>query len=246
MKGDALVFVRPNLYSKEKSRYEKEVFLSMAICLTIFASLSFAGVWEDNFNDGKADGWSEVAGDWKVDDGAYHQTVTEAVYQKSVYKDMELSDFTVEVDVNIAEMSAASTSVAAGLLLRTDDEGSAGYRFWIRADSNGFQFSIWQNNAFSNLMNDPNQVAESGTYYHLKVQMEGYVFSAWLDDELMVDEYEDTSKLFESGLVGFINYNADCYYDNLTISGDRLPQIWPSLRWKSSQPNGAISRLSNY
>ena len=40
----------------------------VSILLMILGSISFAGVWVDNFDDGKADGWDEIAGEWEVDD----------------------------------------------------------------------------------------------------------------------------------------------------------------------------------
>jgi hypothetical protein len=201
---------------------ERIPLMMLAISLMIIASISHAGEWEDRFEDGNADGWNEVTGDWAVKDGAYEQSIMEAEYQKSILDLDDITDFTLEVDVAILESSAASTSVAAGVLVRTDDEGTSGYRIWGRPDQHGFQFSVWQDNTFQHVITDAAAKAVEGETYHLKVQIEGFKISAWFNDQLMVDEHEDESKLFATGRIGFINYNAHSVYDNLTVTGPNV------------------------
>jgi hypothetical protein len=191
----------------------------LVICLVIPSVNSFAGVWEDKFEDGNADGWIEVSGDWEVNAGVYEQTTMDAVYQKSILELDNLTDLTLDVDITILDSSAASTSIAAGVLVRTDEEGTSGYRIWGRPDQHGFQFSVWQDNTFQHVITDAAFKAIEGETYHLKVKIEGFTISAWFNDELLVDEYEDADKLFASGYIGLINYNSHCQYDNLIIEG---------------------------
>jgi hypothetical protein len=194
----------------------------LTIWLMVISATSFAGVWEDRFEDGNADGWNEVEGDWEIKDGVYEQTIMDAAYQKSMLELEDLTDFTMEVDITILEGGAGSTSVAAGVLLRGTDDGSSGYRFWIRDDTNGFQFSLWQDNAYTNVVGVAAERATAGETYRLKVQLEGFEFSAWVDDRLVLDEHVEQGKLFTSGQVGFINYNCHVQYDNLTIDGPNV------------------------
>ena len=119
----------------------------------------------------------------------------DAVYQKSVIDIDNFTDFTLKVDVTVLDNSGASTSIAAGVLVRTDEEGTSGYRIWGRPDQSGFQFSVWQDNTFTHVITDAAFQAIIGETYHLKVQMEGFIISAWFNDELLVDEYEDAGKL---------------------------------------------------
>lgn len=195
----------------------------LAIFFMIITTSTFAGVWKDDFGDGKDDGWNVVSGEWEVQGGVYEQTIMDAVYQKSILNLENLKDFTIEMDVTILENSAASTSIAAGMLVRTDPDGSSGYRIWVRPDVSGFQFSVWQNNAFVHVITDAATKSINGEINHLKVEIQGFKISAWVDDKNMVDEYEDTSKLFASGHIGLINYNAHCQYDNIVISGTDVP-----------------------
>jgi hypothetical protein len=113
--------------------------------------------------------------------------------------------------------------VAAGVLVRTDEEGSSGYRIWVRPDQHGFQLSVWQDNAFNHVITDPATVAVLGESNHLKVQIEGFTISAWVDGDIMVDQHVDADSLFASGHVALINYNAHTQYDNLVMEGPAVP-----------------------
>jgi hypothetical protein len=202
---------------------KRVTLIILSIWLVLLPISVSAGIWWDDFEDGRADGWTEVSGDWEVTDGTYQQTTMDAVYQKSILELEDLSDFTLEVDVTVLEGGQASTSVAAGVLVRTDAEGASGYRIWIRPDQSGFQFSVWQDNAYIHVIVDPATKAVVGEPGHLKVQIEGFTISAWVDDNIMVDEYTDADELFASGRVCLINYNAHAQYDNLIIEGPAVP-----------------------
>lgn len=206
------------------------LFGILTASLMIIAVSSFAGIWEDDFNDGVADGWGEISGEWKVEGGAYQRTDMVPEYGKSIYGSGDWADYTIEADVTIIEGGPDSTSVAAGLLLRTDATGSSGYRFWTRDDTNGFQFSVWKDNTFKHVITDAAERAIPGQTYHLKVELEGFNISAWVDDRIMVDNHADADQLFESGLVGLINYNAHAQYDNITISSDTIAAVAPSKK----------------
>ncbi|MFC1712522.1 family 16 glycoside hydrolase [Candidatus Poribacteria bacterium] len=200
----------------------------LTILLMVLATGSFAGVWEDNFDDGNVDDWNEISGDWEVKDGIYQQTTMTAEYQKSINGTEGFTDYTLEVDVTIVEGGGGSTSICAGVLMRTDATGSAGYRFWVRNDTNGFQFSVWMENTFKHVIVNAAEVATPGQVYHLKVQIEGFNISAWVDDRIMVEDHLEADGLFPSGLIGLINYNSHAQYDNLTISGADIIAVAPA------------------
>jgi hypothetical protein len=82
---------------------------------------------------------------------------------------------------------------------------------------------VWQDDTYIHVIIDPATKAVVGESEHLKVQIEGFTISAWVDDNVMVDEYTDADELFASGRVCFINYNAHAQYDNLMIDGPAVP-----------------------
>jgi len=209
-------------------RTAKGSLLSILISFMMLAGSSFAGTWEDNFDDGKADGWTEVSGEWEVKDGTYQQTTLNPEYFKTIYEFGGWTDYTLEVDVTIVEGGPNSTSVCAGVLIRTDQTGSAGYRLWIRDDNSGFQFSVWMENTFAHVITDAAEKATPGQAYRLKVQIEGFTLSCWVDDRVMFEEHVDEDELFPAGQIGFISYNAHSQYDNLKIYGENVIAVAPA------------------
>ena len=196
--------------------------------LMMFAINSFAGTWIEDFDDGNVGDWDEVSGEWEAKDGVYQQTAMVPEYQKTINKTEGWKNYTIEADVTIVEGGPDSTSVCAGLLIRTDDTGAAGYRLWIRDDSNGFQFSIWMENTFKHVITKAEERATPGQAYHLKVEIEEFTLSAWVDDRLMFEDHLDQDQLFPLGRVGFIAYNSHAQFDNLTISGEDIIAVAPA------------------
>lgn len=199
------------------------LFSIMVICLAIFPMSSFAGTWENDF--GNTDGWNVVDGEWILENGVYQRTDAAATYGKSIYLPGDWENYTLEVDITILEAGPDSASVAAGVLLRTDESGSSGYRIWGRPDQHGFQLSVWQNNKFTHVITDPEEKSILGQTHHLKIQIEGFTISAWFDGNLKIDNYEDPDQLFATGMLGFINYNAHAQYDNLMVTSDAIEPV---------------------
>ena len=207
----------------------KMLRVSCLILTILFCqSIASAGTFIEDFESGRVDDWDEVTGTWEVEDGAYQQVDMVAEYAKTINKTLGWTNYTIEVDVTIVEGGPGSTSVCAGLLLRTDDTGTAGYRLWIRDDSNGFQFSNWIENTFQHVITNANERATPGQANRLKVEIEDFTISAWVDDRLMFEEYEDANQLFPIGKVGFIVYNSHAKFDNLAISGEGIIAVAPA------------------
>ena len=222
---------------------KRELLGILSISLMILTINSLAGTWRDDFDDGRAEGWSEVSGKWEVKDGIYQQTDMVTEYQKTIHEVGDWMDYTLEVDVTILEGGPGSTSVAAGVLLRTNETGSSGYRLWIRADQYGFQLSVWMDDAYTHVITNAAERAELGETYRLKVQIEGSSISAWVDDRLMFEDHVDEEGLFPSGRIGLINYNAHCQYDNLTVSGENvISNLAVAPDWKVAATWGATKK----
>jgi hypothetical protein len=204
-------------------KVKRTLFGVLVVCLVALPLSGFAGVWETDFEN--ADGWNVVEGDWGIEDGVYQRTDMTPTYGKSIYLPGDWLNYTLEVDVTILEGGADSASIAAGVLLRTDETGSSGYRIWGRPDQHGFQLSVWQDNTFTHVITDPDEKSILGQTHHLKVQIDGFIISAWFDDNLKIDNYEDVDQLFPTGLIGLINYNAHAQYDNLRVTSDAIDTV---------------------
>jgi len=194
-------------------------------------SLALAGTWVEDFDSGNVDSWNEVAGEWNVEEGGYAETAG-SDYAKTMFGDEAWTDYTVEVDVTLVENVSTN---AVGMLLRADENGENGYRFWIRVDSSNAQFSTWENSAYVHL-EQPELTVEIGETYHLKVVMEGNSFQCFVNDEMIIDLENDFR---DSGRVGFICYRAYPRYDNLKVSssvitavrpGGKLTTLWGAVK----------------
>ncbi|MFC1716190.1 family 16 glycoside hydrolase [Candidatus Poribacteria bacterium] len=181
----------------------------------LFGSLALADTWVEDFDLENVDEWNEVVGEWNTEEGGYAETAG-TDYAKTMFGDETWTNYTVEVDVTLAENVSTN---AVGILVRADENGDNGYRFWIRTDSQNAQFSKWENNAYVHL-EQPALPVEVGETYNLKMVMDGDVLQCFVNDELVVDLKNDFR---DSGRVGLISYRAYPRYDNLVITGENIP-----------------------
>jgi len=214
----------------------------VVLAILLFAPLALAGTWMDDFDDGDVDDWDEVVGKWKLEDGAYAEK-TGLQYSKTLLGDVSWTDYTVEVDVTLVEDLGASN--CAGLLVRVNEEGNNGFRFWIRSDTHKCQIAKWmEGNSFTILDSKTDLDVEVGETYRLKVIAEGHRYQCFVDDELIFD-YDDPEQFSANGVVGFIMSKSYPHFDNFVISGAQIPDnvaVEPALKLASCW--GGIKSLS--
>lgn len=223
-------------------RVSKVIYAVLAVLFS--QSIAFAGTFIEDFDSGQVNDWIEVTGEWEAEGGVYQQLDMVPEYAKTINKTGGWTNYTIEVDVTIVEGGPDSTSVCAGLLLRTDETGTAGYRLWIRDDTNGFQFSNWIENTFLHVITNADERATPGEAYRLKVEIEDFTLSAWVDDRLMFEDFDDEDKLFPIGKIGFISYNSHAKFDNLTITGADIIAVAPAgklaVKWGNIKAREAV------
>ena len=177
-------------------------------------------IFEDNFDGGKADRWTTIDGEWQVEDAAFARVGREEQYAKAMAGDVNWTDYIVEVDVTLKEAVGAN---CAGLLVRADEEGSNGFRFWLRTDMPS-QFSKWVDNKYEHIKIDIPVDIEVGTTYYLKAIVEGSKHLYFINDEPVV-EYEDEEGFRESGRIGFITYAVYPHFDNVKVSSTTVTTV---------------------
>ena len=156
-----------------------------------------------------------------MDKKALTQTTDES-YCKIMFGDVAWRDYSATVDVTVGEGKHPCNCV--GLLIRADEKGENGYRFWIRTDQHMGQASRWVNNKFEHLKTPIPPKAESGKTYRMKVTAKGKNFQFFLDDKLLFEGEDKAQPEFQpSGRIGFICHETDPYFDNLVIEGDQIP-----------------------
>jgi len=210
------------------------------ICVSlvlVFASSALALI--DDFDDGKADGWEAIQGDWKVKNGEYIQedtewtvTNTNETYHRSFLGDVNWTDYTVEVDVIID--GPGELAPIAGVFVRVTEKSEEGPYYFFRIDTRpdwGPGAVESPNNNFDGANGgqmegglDPAFLAleENEVEYHLKVVAEGNHFLYYVDNDLILDIVDDVDP-FLKGAVGLGTFNAGASFDNFQATGEGLP-----------------------
>ncbi|MFC1712408.1 family 16 glycoside hydrolase [Candidatus Poribacteria bacterium] len=203
--------------------------LTLFILGFFHAGISIAGTaFEDDFS-GNDDKWEVIEGNWKVKGGTYTEEA-KTPYAIVLAGDENWTDYTVEVDVTLADndAGAAGSHDCIGILFRADNEGKNGYRFWIRTDASGpGQFVKWIDKTWDqggSLTPLPIAPIEIERVYHFKVVVEGNRIIGFIDDVEVVD-YEDPDDSFQpKGKIGLITYIAkEPVFDNVIVYGEGFP-----------------------
>lgn len=208
-------------------------FIVVSLLLLMFSiGVAFAGTWKYDFDDGRADDWEVVVGKWRVEEKAYAETGwTE--YAKTMAGEEAWTDYTVECDVTLVESFAGGGSKdCAGLLVRADQKGENGFRFWIRTDM-APQFSKWINNKYEHIKQDIPVKIEIGETYHLKVVIEDNNYQGFINDD-EVFNHKDKEGFRKNGRIGLITYKAHPHFDNVMVSGENIKSL-------SVRPGGKLS-----
>ena len=225
----------------------KKMLLGILLALFLLGvpqliSTAAAGTWECNFEDpADADLWAPNdegprtgESEWKIEDGWFHQTKLETMYHKAAGGDPDWTDYTVEFDMTIEE------GACAGVLLRSDSTASNGYRLWLR--SGLLQLMQWVDDAWQDPRVDVPFNMELGKEYHMEVSIEGWIIDVWVDGEHLIEGHKLEGELFESGMLGLINYDCHTRYDNIKVSGPNVKSM-PVEAWgKLSTVWGQIKR----
>lgn len=214
------------------------ILLPLFAFLFIFAASVNAGMFLDDFNDGKDDGWAVFEGNWELIDGEYRapDEVNAVPYPLTFALDgEEYGEYTIEAKIRNDKFHSAMNQSHAGFAFGMDGDGS-GYLLYFRfhpgiAFPDGTLVLRW---TVENVRGgfDPNaDIAEAAAFepmdlgnWHLlkaEVSAANSTLKAWVDGEEVIDME------LEKGIVGKIGlWTADtggASFDDVTITGDRIP-----------------------
>ncbi len=200
----------------------------LAIVLSLVFVGSVFGLLED-FNDGKADGWEEIQGDWSVVGGKYLQedtewttTATHETYHRSFFGDVGWEDYTIEAEVTIVE--DGELAPIAGIFFRVTDLGDMGDYYYWRIDQRPATGPMLIKSPNTIIAQDPGAFpdapTETGKVAVMKAVVTGGHFECWLDGNLLF-EVDDPD--FKFGAIGVGTFNAAAEFDNITVEGPGVP-----------------------
>ena len=176
----------------------------------------------DDFEDGDADGWSPLSGNWSVvTDGTevYEQSDADSTSQYvSAVTGTCWADQVVEARVKVVDFNGSSTTNAAGLFARYVS-AQTHYMVGMNSGNNGELFIGKRAGSTSNA---PERIAqatrmewEEGTWYTLRLEVVGTSLKAYLNDTL---ELEATDEQITSGGVAVGARHVNVRFDDVKVT----------------------------
>ena len=190
-------------------------------CPLLLSSLVYAGECIDDFENGNADGWKEVSGDWDVEEGAYVQLGAGmdvmGVPYTIIESPWEFSEGTIEVTITFSKKSDGE-EIPAILYRMIDDKN--GYAF--RVQNTRLEVGRFQNGAYDNIWGNAFPIDTTKTF-KIKLEVEGMFTKVYFDGvvKIRVGDLEET---FEKGKVGLAVFDANkpIYFDDVIINGAEI------------------------
>ena len=223
--------------------------MKSVIIVAILFLLTFsvwAGTFLETFDGKDLDGWQEIWTDkgpavWEIVDDQLHAESREAYIHLLTTGDNTWEDYTMELDVKplkkhgIGGISIAvrvdgtwlvSCSIFDPVIIRGDDPPVQERRIGCNAGSLKLP-------PRAILISELHPLLRLNRWAHLKLSVEGDIFTFWIDGEQVmeptkllifrgIDVFADFPD-FQTGGVGFGLWNYTAIFDNITVTGESVP-----------------------
>ena len=213
--------------------------VTLLCCLSVSAS---AGTFIETFSDDDLEEWKELVqlnkapGSWEVINNELHAVSRETFNRLLTTGDNTWENYTIEFDVKPVKKHGIGTIVIAarvngtwGVSCSINDrivDGAAGTRI-------SCNYGNWHGIPFIELHTTPHPLLRLNKWARLKLSVQGEVVTFWIDEKqimeptkllkLVVDQVFDGFPDFLTGGVGFGLANYTARFDNITITGDTIP-----------------------
>ncbi|MEN8133962.1 MAG: hypothetical protein ABFS18_00310 [Thermodesulfobacteriota bacterium] len=198
---------------------------SIALCLVLFLAFLAGGVSADvveDFEDGVANDWEIVMGDWQIvqdvqADGTWGNVLKQTAHdqpQGGIGNAMvrydcgyEWTDYTVEADVKMNSGSDFWMAWRSGVT-------GQNYAQWF---SGGTLRSAWSGGGAWGAFGYSKWYWQYNKWYHLKVEIDGPIQKFYVDDTLMFTQNQ--YKYAYQGTVNFRTLRSFMTIDNIVVTG---------------------------
>jgi hypothetical protein len=194
------------------------IFILLSIVLILGAQTVFSAtvLYQDDFNDGDAAGWTEYDGSFSVSNGVYViESTSWGDDARSVVGDASWFDYVIEVDFNSADSRAAVLFRIVDIDSGTD-EGHY-YQFHVFPESCGF-CEMSNSGGFCNRLDDKDYTTTAGEWHHIAIFVRGSTAKAYMDNNHVISfselgEYSGGGVGLKSinGLVTFKSCGTDLF-----------------------------------
>ena len=222
-------------------------FLIIVTVLFLFPLSVLAGTFLETFDGKDLDAWQQIWVDkgpavWEIVDDELHAESREAYIHLLTIGDRTWEDYTMELEVKplkkhgIGGISIAVRvdgtwlvycSIYDPVVIRGDDPPVQEERIGCYATG------LKPLRAHAILISELHPLLRLNRWYHLKLSVEGDIFTFWINDEQVmaptqlqifrgIDVFADFPD-FQTGGVGFGLWNYTALFDNITVTGDSVP-----------------------
>lgn len=228
-------------------RIRKLVGWSLAVCLATamltvnlpVSPVHAAQMFEDDFEDGYADGWTAVYGSWSVvaDGSNVYKQASGNGEGLAVAGNANWTDYAVEASIKVYDMDSTD---ATGIVARYQDADN--YYLFRLHQSGKAQLYKKQAGTFTLLQESP-QSFQINTVYRLKLVLQGSTLTGYVNG---VQKVSVTDATFASGKIGARSYNQSFSLDDVAVTDlvSSLPET--STNVALNRPATASSTYSDY
>ena len=223
-------------------------FLIIVTVLFLLTLPVSAGTFLETFDGKDLDGWQEIWVDkgpavWEIVDDELHADSREAYIHLLTTGDDTWEDYTMELDVKplkkhgiggisiavrIDETWLVSCDISDPVIIRGDDPPVQEER--ISCGATGWHRPL---PPLAILISELHPLLRLNRWYHLKLSVEGDIFTFSINGEQVmaptklqifrqIDVFADFPD-FQTGGVGFGLWNYTAVFDNITVTGDSVP-----------------------
>jgi len=196
----------------------------------LFAVVAQGGVFVDDFEDGVANGWRPVRGEWVMRDGAYVLEQAEGLDELQLAvldSPWQITDAVISFSVSFGEDAIGTERPL--LLVRLEDDDN-GYAFRLRGDEKSIDVGMIEARLYSDIRGDPKDVIDIGRPSTVVVEVEDNIFFVTYND-LAFLRVGDLVRKYETGRValGALNVDTPIHFKDIRIEGEGVTQFAPDL-----------------
>ncbi len=197
----------------------------------LLAFCAHAGVFVDQFEDGIANGWRPVRGEWAMRDGAYVLEEADGAdeLQLAVLDSPWLiTDAVISFTVSFEDDVTGIERPLALFRLEDDDNG---YAFRLRGDEKGMDIGLVEARLYSNIRGDPKDAIDVSKPSHVVIEAEDNIFFVTYNDAGFL-RVGDLGRKYDAGRIalGALNVESPIHFQDIRVEGDGVTQFAPDLR----------------
>jgi hypothetical protein len=188
-------------------------------CVNCFVSAASTLIlFQDDFDDGNADGWTVLSGSWNVVNGEYIcQLSGRDVRGTSEAGEDAWADYTVEVDIKIVD------GIDAGVDVRRSEDSHYSVNLRRSGTPSSPDLRLWKyDEGQSTLLVDIPLDLRANTWYSVRISLVGANIQVFIDDSQVIN-YTDSSSPITHGKIGLVGWTGSwdtsiVHFDNVLVT----------------------------